>query len=705
MNLNRKIVLVLIAGITLYTAVGFSFNRFLILPSFRQLEMEEARKDMLRCLAALDSHITQIELLCSDWSAWDDTYAFVQSPEQAYVDANLYASWFIDNDMNLMLFFRTDGTLAWGEFFDLKAGAPAPFPEFSDRAWAPDHPLLNHKNRASVVRGTIRTSLGPMLVVSRPILPSEAVDGEVIRGTLVMGRLLDDRIIQAIRDQTQVAVDIIDLDHDPLPPEATGLDLGEIRVLEESNEVLRVLTHTHDFRGRDILAFDATIPRRIMARGLSAIRLSMLAAGIAGFVFLLMLLSTMKWIVSDPLHQLRAFVQGVGIGSSQVAVPLVRRKDEIGDVAREFKRTLERLKAEEEDLVAAEKALRASQERTRTILDSAPDAIVIVDMNEQIESANQAAVGLFGRSREGFSGRPASELIVPEDQHLWRETLHRARELGAADTGAVEVEMNAQRSNDMVVPIHASVSTISLEGVPCYICAIRDISTLKSMQQKVARNQHLARIGEMGATVAHEIRNPLAGIKGAIQIVAGGTLDREEHDRILVEVQGLVNRISGTVEQLLRYAKPIEPVLELFPLKNMIESVCSVVSPQIPDGAQIHIECKDDFMIRADPRLLRQVLDNMWANACQALQPPWRLDWIARNTGGMVWIQLSNDGKPVREADLSRVFEPFFTTRVDGTGLGLAVSLRIIEAHDGTMYIENCGESQVSVSVQLPQGD
>ena len=73
MKLNQKIVLVLIAGITLYTAVGFAFNRFLILPSFRQLEIDEARKDMRRCLAALESHITQISSLCYDWSAWDDT--------------------------------------------------------------------------------------------------------------------------------------------------------------------------------------------------------------------------------------------------------------------------------------------------------------------------------------------------------------------------------------------------------------------------------------------------------------------------------------------------------------------------------------------------------------------------------------------------------------------------------------------------------
>jgi PAS domain S-box-containing protein len=704
MNLNRKIVLVLIAGISLYTAVGFAFNRFLILPSFRQLEVEEARKDMLRCLAALESHITQIELLCNDWSAWDDTCAFIANPSEVYVEANLYPSWFIDNDMNIMFFFRKDATLAWGQFFDLNKGAPAPFPEFAERVWGDDHPLLAHPNRDSVVRGILRTSMGPMLIVSRPIVPSEESPGETVEGALIMGRLLDEDIVQAIRDQTQVALNIVVLDRQPIPEDAKGLAHGEIRVLEETPEILRVLTHTHDYRGRDTLVFEATVPRRIMARGQNAIQLNMLAAGIAGFVFLLMLLSAMKWIVSDPLQQLSAHVEAVGLGRGLAPVPMGWRGDEIGEVAREFNAMIERLHAEEADLLAAETALRASQERMRTILETAPDAIIIIDMSGRIESANQAATELFGREGR-FTGEDAIALIAPESHARWEETLERARLRTSGTAGSIEAEMSGLLPDGLQIPIHVSVSTTALEGVAYFTCAMRDISSLKAMQEKVARNQHLARIGEMGATVAHEIRNPLAGMKGALQIMASGTLSEEERAAVLKEVQTLIDRISGTVEQLLRYAKPIKPRLESVMLHSMLESVCAGAAISPPEGTRIQVECTPAICVQADARLLRQVLENIWANACQAVRPQGRITWYVFETPGAVVIELSNDGPPVLDEDLPHLFEPFFTTRVEGSGLGLAVSQRIIEAHDGTMYIENRGDLGVTVVVRLPQGE
>jgi PAS domain S-box-containing protein len=544
-----------------------------------------------------------------------------------------------------------------------------------------------------------------MLIVSRPILPSEAADGEIIRGSLIMGRLLDKSIVQAIRDQTQVALEIIDLDHDPFPPEATGLATNEIRVVEESPEILRVLTHTHDVLGRDILAFAATVPRLIMARGLSAIRLSMLAAGIAGFVFLFMFLFAMKWLVSDPLQRLSRHVKGVGLARGMAPAPLAERHDEIGEVAREFNAMLERLQAEEAELITAETALRASQARTRTILETAPDAIVIIGMDGKIESANQAAADLFGPDGGPLTGVLAENLIAPENHQLWHETLHAARLAALGSAGNIEAEMIGRGLHDKGVPIHISVTTTELEGTPFYTCAMRDISTLKTMQEKVARNQHLARIGEMGATVAHEIRNPLAGMKGALQIIAGGTLDAEEHGRILEEVLKLIDRISGTVEQLLRFAKPLQPEMETFVLRNMVDSICDGVTPEPPAGTEVVIAIDESFTLHADPRLFRQVLENIWANACQALRPPGRIEWRAFHTGDNAELQLFNDGPPIRETDLPHVFEPFFTTRVEGSGLGLAVSQRIVEAHEGTLRIENRAESGVIVIIRIPRGE
>ena len=102
MSLNRKIVVLLIAGISLYTVVGYGFHQYLILPGFLRLEQNEARKDMRRCVEALENQLHQIDLLCFDWSAWDNTYDFLETRDPEYIEANLVPESFTENEISLI---------------------------------------------------------------------------------------------------------------------------------------------------------------------------------------------------------------------------------------------------------------------------------------------------------------------------------------------------------------------------------------------------------------------------------------------------------------------------------------------------------------------------------------------------------------------------------------------------------------------------
>ena len=686
---------------TLYTLVGFALHQFLILPSFLQLEDDEARKDMRRCLRAFDGQLDQIDLLCFDWAAWDDTYEFIETQDEEYLESNLIPESFLDNEINFMYFFRKDGTLAWGKFYDLNEGAAVPFPDFAEQRWAATHLLLSHAGRSSVVQGVVRSSLGLLLIVSRPILPSEADEGEIVRGTMLMGRLLDERIVNAIREQTQVAVDILDVVRDGLPAEAADLAPDEIRILPDGEAVLRVLTHTHDIYGADALLFQVTVPRTILARGRSAIRLEMLGVAIGGSVFLVMLLLSLKWVVTDPLHRLSTHVKHAGLTLGMEPIDIAARRDEIGEVAREFGNMMNRLHEEESELVAAEAALRMSEARVKTILDTAPDAMVILDQSTCIESANEAASQLFGYAPHTFPGMAAASLFSERCRASWQRDIARYLASGETFKFTADTESEGIGADGSVFPIHLSMSSMRLEGELFFICAIRDISGFKSMQEKVARNQHLARIGEMGATVAHEIRNPLAGIKGALQILGTTEFTSDEGKETVREVHELVDRIAHTVEQLLRYAKPITPKCTEMLLRPMIVSI----TEHTPQGARLSVSCPDSLALNADPALMRQVLENIWRNACQALVPGGRLIWHAARFDGQAVITLTNDGPPVSEADLPHLFEPFYTSRVDGSGLGLAVSHRIVEAHGGTIELRNAERSGVTVFVRIPSGE
>lgn len=701
MTLNRRIVALLFAGITLYTLVGFAVHQYLILPSFLQLEAAEARKDVLRCVQALDAQLDQIDLLCFDWAAWDDTYAFIDTPDDAYQASNLIPESFLDNHINFIYFYRKDGDLVWGKFYNLETGQPMPCPEFTQHRWAATHPLLNHRDRSSVVRGVFTSSHGPLLLVARPILPSEESENEEVRGTMIMGRLLDQRIVNIIRDRTQVAVDILGANGSSLPAETQGLAPGEIQMIPESRAILRVMTGVADIQGALALVVQVTIPRTILARGQTAIRLDMLAVAIAGFLFLAMLLLSLKWVVTDPLQQLSDYVRRVDLTKGPRPIIVANRRDEIGLVAREFNTMIARLQSEEADRVAAEAALRMSEARVKTILDTAPDAMLIIEDNGRIESANQAAARLFGFPPEEFPGMDAGQLLGQAGRADFRALMTQYDDQNPTNPAPAAMESVGLTRERNEFPLHLSMSSIHLGGVRHFIAAIRDISALKAMQQKMARHQHLARIGEMGATVAHEIRNPLAGIKGALQVLTSTQLPPEEQDEAVREIHILVNRIAHTVEQLLRYARTITPQPSRVPLRPLIESV----SRDVPEGARLDISCDETLHLHVDPALFRQVLDNIWHNACQALSPGGRLQWRGSRTDHDVEIALVNDGPPIPEAIRDQVFEPFFTTRVDGSGLGLAVSLRIVEAHGGTITLENTDGGPVMVVVRVPLGE
>jgi len=700
MTLHRKIVVLLFAGITLYTIVGFLFNQFLILPNFEALEHDEARKDMRRCQEALEGQIDRIDLLCFDWAAWDDTYEFIVDPNEDYRDSNLIPESFIDNRISFIYFFRTDGTILWGAFYDLEEETQTPFADFEDRLWKPDCTLLDHSGRASKVKGIISTSVGPALISSRPILPSEATEDEVVRGTLVMGRVLDSDAQALIRERTQVTVELLDALHTPLPPGGHHLKTDEIRIIEARPTELQVFSHFHDIEGKDAIVLQVTVPRTILARGTSAIRFNMLAVGIAGFCFLLILLVSLKWVVTDPLDQLSAHVSQVHLAGGEAPAGLLHRRDEIGELSRAFSSMLKRLHEEEAELVTAEAALRTSEARIRTILNTAPDAILTIHTDGSIESANGAAERLFGYTIDEMAGMDSATLFARDCEAIWLNLLETCRAKSHDVKAVFDAEALGLRRNGTAFPVHVNVSSVRLDGALYFICDLRDISGMKAMREKVARSQHLATIGEMGASVAHEIRNPLAGIKGALQVFSTGTLSPDEAGETIGAIRELVDRIAHTVDQLLTYAKPIAPRLDSLNLRSAIEAAS--INP--PSGTRVEVVCDGTLEAKVDPQLFQQVLENIWRNACQAVKPPGKLEWRVAQSDDAIEIQLHNDGDPVPDGALAHVFDPFFTTRVDGSGLGLSVSLRIIEAHGGTMSLGNVGKQGVSVTVRLPIG-
>jgi PAS domain S-box-containing protein len=240
-------------------------------------------------------------------------------------------------------------------------------------------------------------------------------------------------------------------------------------------------------------------------------------------------------------------------------------------------------------------------------------------------------------------------------------------------------------------------------GKPYQYMAIRyDVTARKLAEAQLVNQASLTRLGEMAAVVAHEVRNPLAGLRGALQILSQ-RLDqtRPEHPIVLEMIRRL-DGLNHHVDDLLRYAKPRTPQVAPVPLGSLLESTIALVHRD-PAMAALAITVTGDTRVaaRADAELLREVFLNLLINAGQAMDGRGEVQ-VTVGGGAMATVRIRDAG-PGMPADLQdQVFEPFFTTKRTGTGLGLAIVRRLLELQGGAVSIEATSSAGTTMLGVLP---
>jgi signal transduction histidine kinase len=217
------------------------------------------------------------------------------------------------------------------------------------------------------------------------------------------------------------------------------------------------------------------------------------------------------------------------------------------------------------------------------------------------------------------------------------------------------------------------------------------------LAEQAERRKRLALIGTMAAGVAHEIKNPLAAIKGAAQFVqkeletAPVQGESREYLKLLI---GEVDRLNAVVESFLTYARPLEPRRQDVPLQPLLADILRLQAASFPPSIKLETSFDSDLPpVPADPALLTNAVVNVVRNAVEVMPDGGTLSVRTRTiiapirTYAAIDIQDSGPGIPKHEAD--RIFQPFYTTKAKGTGLGLPIALRIVEAHGGELRVEN----------------
>lgn len=236
-----------------------------------------------------------------------------------------------------------------------------------------------------------------------------------------------------------------------------------------------------------------------------------------------------------------------------------------------------------------------------------------------------------------------------------------------------------------------------------YVDRIQAVERVQ-FERRLGESEHLATIGQVAASLAHEIKNPLAGISGAIQVL-GSELDAgHPHKEIIDEALRQIDRLDAAVKDLLLYARPQNPTVSLCDMSEIVaESMILLRQEPAFQNIRIHYDgLSQKHWVTVDASQLKQVISNIMINAAHACDGDGDIECRLRSKPHVVLLLITDSGPGIKPDVLPRVFEPFFTTKARGTGLGLAICRRIVEAHKGTISIETGATKGTQVSVELP---
>jgi signal transduction histidine kinase len=263
-------------------------------------------------------------------------------------------------------------------------------------------------------------------------------------------------------------------------------------------------------------------------------------------------------------------------------------------------------------------------------------------------------------------------------------------------------EVTAVRKDGTKFPVHLSVGEMVNEGKRSFTGILHDLSDRLELEHKLAEQKSLAKLGEMAAVVAHEVKNPIAGIRGALQVITSRMAPDQRDRNILLDIIDRLDALDRIVKDMLMFARPRALRKELLSLGTLVRDTASMLERD-PNMQHVKVMVIGSAEVAADRELLQVVFQNILMNAAQSMDRNGRIDVTIATTDGLCTVAITDQGPGMPEEVRAKAFEAFFTTKHRGTGLGLPIARRVIEAHGGTIQIEVPETGGTTISVALPE--
>jgi len=346
-----------------------------------------------------------------------------------------------------------------------------------------------------------------------------------------------------------------------------------------------------------------------------------------------------------------------------------------------------------------EEALRQSEARYRTLFESAGDAILIHDLDGHFLAANNLACQRLGYSLEELRGMGPADIEAPEYAARLEERIEALRYYGHHFFETVHI-----RRDGGAFPVELSSRLVEYEGRPAVLSIARDVTERRQMQQVLLRTERMTAMGHLAAALAHEINNPLQSISSSMELVLDFPLEEQERQEYLEAVRQEIERLMSVTGRILDFARPLRTEREAISMGDVVRYALSLAGKQLQHShININLDLPEDLppvVVSRDE--LAQVVLNLVINALEAMPGGGSLDITGRAAGGKVQVCFIDSGPGIPPDMQERLFEPFQTSKKDGTGLGLALSYSIIQQHGGNISAGGAPGGGARFCITLP---
>ena len=361
----------------------------------------------------------------------------------------------------------------------------------------------------------------------------------------------------------------------------------------------------------------------------------------------------------------------------------------------------ERFRSTHDALEVQTRTLRDLQAFKDLVFQSIGTGLIALDREHVITAFNHAA--------EKITGRPAAAAIGAR----WTALFGGALPLDAVDAAITQDarastrhEITLDRPDGSVVPVRITVSALRSgdDARVGLMATCEDLSAIRAMEERMRQADRLATLGRMSANIAHEIRNPLASLSGAIEALTGDAVAEPERERLAQIVLRESDRLNTIIKNFLEYARPAPFSPSVVDVAEVVEEVLALLEHRAhPGRLKIVADLPPALSWRLDPQQFRQAMWNLCLNALEAMPDGGELRVVAAEGSDRLDVVVSDTGEGIPPRDLEHVFEPFFSTKPGGSGLGLALVHRVALDHGGAVDVRSTPGAGTVFTLSLPR--